>query len=317
MLIQRLAHMEAENNRLNDQVAQLSAEIRSSRGPSPQSINEKPSPTLAPILFKQEGEEPSLHQIPIPDSPVEVAQDMKASELGESSDLTQHPAAMLCDLQCQSEDSKSQQVSHPLSLTPDQMFNLTLQTMMQHLFLITTSTVYSMVILPLSQIFHSLKEGSPLMFSPEEIRRHLPLILWLISTPTLSTSRTSNRQSVFRIKLLNRLLACSPALARPLRDATSKALQQVASESFASGQLSLAGLGSESVQDWHLLLTTIWAIDRIERSKRLRKTTSSTSPLSTSSFSMSSGQRVSRTSSTRGKRSVLNRLRSSRSSTEY
>ncbi|PGH17498.1 hypothetical protein AJ79_01098 [Helicocarpus griseus UAMH5409] len=281
LLLQRLAQMEAENSRLSRQVAQLSAEIRTSRGSSPQSVSGTASPTLAPILFKQERDEVSLDKIPFPTPAITAySPSVKASDFAETSDLTQHPAAMLCDLQCQLEDSKGPQASHSPSLTPDQSFQLALLSIIQHLFLTMTSTAYSTVIRPMSLIFQSLKEGSPLTFSPLEIQQHLPLILWLISTPSLSTSKASTPRSVFRIQLLTRLLACSPALARPLRDATSKALQQVVSDSFVSGEL-LQEPGSKGSQDWQLLLTMIWAIDCIERSSNRRKSSSSSSSAST------------------------------------
>jgi len=269
-LLHRLAQMEAENNRLSQQVAQLSAEIRSSRGTTPQSVSVMASPTLsptlAPILFKQEGDELPLDNVPFPTPSItESSPSPRALVLTETSDLTQHPAAMLCDLQCQSEGSEGPAASHNRFLTPDQTFLLVLRIVMQHLYLMMTSTAYSTVILPMIQIFHSLKEGSPLTYSTAEIRQHLPLILWLISTPSLSSPTASTPRSVFRIQLLTRLLACSPALARPLRDATSRVLQLAASD-LPSGELSPRSLGHRGEQDWTLLLTVVWVIDCIERS---------------------------------------------------
>lgn len=267
-LLQRLAQMEAENNRLSQQVAKLSTEIRSSRGSSPQSVS-APSPTLAPVLFKQEHDELSLEKIPFP-TPADTiyTPSVIVTDSIETSDLTQHPAAMLCGLQCQSEDSKELTVSLNPSSTPLPQFALMLQAIMQHLFLTMTSAAYSTAILPLSQIFHSLKTGSPLTFSPQEISQHLPLILWLISTPSLSRSSPLSQRSVFRIQLLTRLLACSPALARPLRDATSRALQLAVRDLRRSGSIRSAAHGDRPIQDWGLLMTTIWAIDRIERSHK-------------------------------------------------
>lgn len=267
-LLQQLSQMEAENNRLNKQVAQLSAEIGSSRGSSPKSVTSTPSPTLTATLFKQEREELSLDKIPFPTpSATEYSPSLKPSDLTETSDMTQHPAEMLCDLQCQSEASQGLKASRFLSSNQNQN-NMMLQTLMQLLYLTMTSAVYSAVILPLNQIFLSLKEGSPLTFSTAEIQEHFPLILWLISTPNLSNSTASTPRSVFRIQLLARLLACSPALARPLRDATSRALQLAASESLTGGSSSRADRPGH--QDWELLLTMIWAIDSIERSSRQR-----------------------------------------------
>ncbi|KAJ6153747.1 Snf7 [Penicillium chermesinum] len=56
-LLQRLTQMEMENNRLSQQVAQLSAEVRGSRSSTPKPKAGTPvieSPTLTPTLFKQE-----------------------------------------------------------------------------------------------------------------------------------------------------------------------------------------------------------------------------------------------------------------------
>lgn len=270
-LLQRLAQMEAENSRLNRQVAQLSAEIRGSRSNTPKSVSSNAaSPTLTPTLFKQEGEEISLERIPFPTpSLTDYSPSLKPSDLAEASDLTQHPAAMLCDLQCQSLDPKDQKELSRFS-NPDQNFNRTLQMIMQLLFLTMTSAAYSTVIHPLSQILLSLKTGSPLTFSAEEISRHFPLILWLISTPSLSASPAQTRRSVFRKKLLTRLLACSPALARPLRDATGKTLQLAVRERFA-GQAWSRVSDLSGRQDWELLLTMAFAIDCIGKSKKFKR----------------------------------------------
>ncbi|KKZ61519.1 hypothetical protein EMCG_00598 [[Emmonsia] crescens] len=335
LLLRRLAQMEAENNRLSQQVAQLSAEIHSSRGSSPQSIVSgiTSSPTLGPVLFKQERDEmtSALDKIPFPTPSLSAySPSVKGCDLTDPSDMTQHPAAMLCDLQCQSEESQLStapapqhpQVSPNPSSTPaptifssspphpplqlhhqqqqQVLFHLALLSIIQHLFQTMTSTACSTLLTPLTRIFRSLKQGSPLTFSPAEIQQHLPLILWLISTPNLLTSTitttttphlpmtSATNRPAFRIHLLTRLLACSPALARPLRDATSKALQLVASGEvldfgglfFSSsgalgsdgvvrgrGRIS-AGSGSDlSSRGYELLLTVIWAIDCIERAK--------------------------------------------------
>ncbi|KAH8433585.1 transcription factor HAC1 [Aspergillus melleus] len=270
-LMQRLSQMEAENNRLNQQVAQLAAEVRGSRGNTP-----KPgspvgdSPTLTPTLFKQEHEELPLERIPFPTpSLTDYSPTLKPSTLAESSDMTQHPAAVLCDLQCQSLDSKEKEaLSH--SLTSPQTFKVTLQMTLQLLFLMTTSTAYSTVIRPLSLILQSLKTGSPLTFSTAEIYQHFPLILWLISTPSMSVSKAPNRQTPFRMRLLARLLACNPAMARPLRDATGRALQLAVSENPCRDPVSAAGAGATG-WTWEYLLTLAWAIDRLEKSGRRKR----------------------------------------------
>lgn len=256
-LLQRLSQMEAENNRLSQQIAQLSGDRASSRATTPLS-GASPlvagSPTFTQTLFKQEQPELSLDKIPFP-SPMSLSLDTPEPEL---SDLTQHPAAVLCDLQCQSEASKLQSSQNSLAL----------RIVIQHLFLMMISAAYSTVIFPTSQIFRSLKEGSPLTFSQAEISRHFPLILWLISTPSLSKA-ASTRRSVFRIRLLARLLECSPALARPLKDATSKALQLALAEARSGA----ASTDAPGVRDWRLLMTMWLAIDRIEQRSGLHKRT--------------------------------------------
>lgn len=261
-LLQRLSQMETENNRLNRQVAQLSAEIRGSRGTTPKSVvSDLESPTLTPTLFKQERDELSMDKIPFPTpSLTDYSPSLKPTDLAEISDLTQHPAAVLCDLQCQSKTSKDQSAFNHWN-------QLQLQMTLQLLCLTMTSAAYSTVILPLLQILSSMKAGSPLTFSTEETCRHLPLIHWLISTPSLSTS--TRRSSVFRKRVLSRLLACSPAMARPLRDATGKALQ------LAVSGASLRQTGDDVVvggPSWESLMTMAWAIDAASTKKNMSRT---------------------------------------------
>jgi transcriptional activator HAC1 len=267
-LIQRLSQMEAENNRLSQQVAQLSAEVRGSRSTTPKAgspVTE--SPTLTPTLFKQEGEDLPMERIPFPTpSATDYSPTLKPSTLAEASDVTQHPAAVLCVLLCPSPASKELEAPS-LSSTSDRASSLTLQMTLQLLFLTMTSAAYSTVIHPLSQILLSLKTGLPLALSTEEIYQHFPLILWLISTPSQSPSKVPTRP-VFRMRLLTRLLACSPALARPLRDATGRALQLAVSERFSAQTRSVDA--PEGRPSWESLLTLAWAIDSLDQSRRRR-----------------------------------------------
>ena len=164
-------------------------------------------------------------------------------------DLTQHPAAVLCDLPCQSGTvwRQSTTLSSALDETQRQQFSqlqthLLWQLSTLRLCLTLHLTVSSTLLLPLSQLFTSLKTGlalkqttmTPMLFH---------LIHWLISTPAnplrltpassssiIKTTSTCSLplhkpRSIFRTSLLRRLLACSPALARPLKDATAWALQ--------------------------------------------------------------------------------------------
>jgi transcriptional activator HAC1 len=270
-LLQRLSQMEAENNRLSQQLSQLAAEVRGSRANTPKPGSPATtSPTLTPTLFKQERDELPLERIPFPTPSLsDYSPTLKPSTLAESSDVAQHPAAVLCDLQCPSLNSKEMEV-HSRFLTSAPALNITLQMTLQLLFLTMTSTAYSMVIRPLSQILQSLKTGSPLMFSREEIYQNFHLILWLISTPSLSPSKASSCPTAFRMRLLARLLACNPALARPLRDATGRALQLAVSENLSRGSVSVADAQGDR-WNWELLLTLSWAIDRLENPGRRRR----------------------------------------------
>lgn len=292
-LIQRLSQMETENNRLSQQVAKLSAEVRGSRSVTPKASSPAiESPTLTPTLFKQEGDELPMERIPFPTPSVtDYSPTLEPSTLAEASDVTQHPAAVLCDLQCPSLASKDLEAPYPSSTSP---MNLKLQMTLQLLFLTMTSVACSTVIHPLSQILLSLKTGLPLTFSTEEIYQHFPLILWLISTPSLSSSKASNRP-VFRMRLLTRLLACSPALARPLRDATGRALQLAVSETF-SPQTWSAG-ASEARPSWESLLTMAWAIDSLSLSKRHQRGNTMKSGRQRSNGKMHRGKRSFRSSS--------------------
>ncbi|KAF5865847.1 transcription factor that binds to CRE motif [Aspergillus alliaceus] len=100
-LLQRLSQMEAENNRLSQQLAQLAAEVRGSRANTPRPGSPATtSPTLTPTLFKQERDELPLERIPFPSPSLsDYSPTLKPSTLVESSDVAQHPAAVLCDLQ--------------------------------------------------------------------------------------------------------------------------------------------------------------------------------------------------------------------------
>ncbi|CEL11428.1 Putative BZIP transcription factor HacA [Aspergillus calidoustus] len=311
-LVQRLAQMEAENNRLSQQVAQLSAEVRGSRHSTPRpSSPASVSPTLTPTLFKQEGEEISLDRIPFPTPSVtDYSPTLKPSSLAESSDLTQHPAAVLCDLQCQSADSKEMEVPSRFLTSATPSSSMSLQMTLQLLFLTMTSAAYSTVIHPLTQILQSLKTGSPLAFSTEEIYRHSHLILWLILTPSLSPSKTSSNPTAFRIRLLARLLACNPAMARPLRDATGRALQLAVRERFSRESSSVAVV-SEGRWSWESLLTMASAINLLEKPERRRRILSGLKSLQSSRRSVSGKpdkiMRSSR-SSTKPKEALTSRL---------
>lgn len=169
------------------------------------------------------------------------------SALDPASDSTQHPAAVLCDLQCQSEVAGSATHSRVAIRQPPSK-----GLFIQLLYLTLLSVTYSRLLLPLRLIFLSIRTRSPLPnpISPRSTSMIFLLINLLTSTPsnprspTKASSSTKKNRSInpntstissiplpgarrltFRLRLLRHLLFCSPALARPLRDATSKAMR--------------------------------------------------------------------------------------------
>ena len=165
-----------------------------------------------------------------------------------SPDMTQHPAAMLCDLQCQSREA-----CH-VSTRPTIRHAAAIQLYTANLLCLTLiSQVYLQLMRPLKMIFTSLRTGSPLPRGMmTSMPMALPLIRWLISTPanllphplpsqttmttpTITTTKTSSTTAtsilpatpsqtpILRLRMLRRLLLSSPSLARPLRAATGQA----------------------------------------------------------------------------------------------
>ena len=227
-----------------------------------------------------------------------------------SPDMTQHPAAMLCGLQCQSgaawlpsipiQDEVQRQLPNP------QQTNM-LFTIITHLLCLTLSSAVSSTLLrPLYLIFNSLQTGSPLPIETTSGEIATPMLLhliqWLILTPanltatdpstqisttTASTQPTttltisSRQRPTFRISLLRRLLACSPALARPLKGATGRALQMKTSdalrrkfngsareeifEEVQGGDTTSLLADSRTDEDWPALMTLLWRLIHLRR----------------------------------------------------
>ena len=203
-----------------------------------------PTPQDSPPLPTSSYSSPSTATYSESSTPAAIALDLDA--LNPSSDMTQHPAAMLCDLQCQSEEvcrATTRPTAPPARPIPSSSAN--------PLYLTLISAIYSQLMSPLRMIFISLRTGSPLPPSMMKTPMVLPLIQWLISTPAnlqpLSLTRattpkptatqilpvkaistreaTRSRIPIRRPKLLRRLLLSSPSLARPLRAATGQALR--------------------------------------------------------------------------------------------
>jgi len=291
----RLEQVEAEKEKLAEQVKQLAAQMavfRNSATPansSPRARSYAASPTLSGDLLDGSHESvPNLkhevHEINFALPHPQYTLDPRRASFSSSSSmdnmefptssapsLTQHPAEMLCDLQCQlgaplpletpsmTEDDHQRHVAFRFLLTS--MLHLLLATML--------STASSMVLTPLSQIFVSLKTGRPLPLSTEDnsMTRLFPLVTWLISTPItpLMDSTSLDRLTsppTFRIRMLRRLLICSPPLARPLRDATSRALQLMSSD-----EQTRTGGAVSGDEGMSTLMTMLFTIESTEKSK--------------------------------------------------
>lgn len=283
----RLADMQAKNELLMRELEQFTGGMTVFRSSSIASTPAQPELRSAPtpVTFSQElfGSRDAQEQ-PISTQPIiksEPTQTVNPASLSpeirpvdesanaSSSDMTQHPAAMLCDLQCQSEEQRPWMNSTTATTSAiSQILAITL-------FLNMTSEAISTLLTPLSQIVTSLRMGSPL--SPTN--SILTTIIWLATTTaalTTSTSMTSSTTTTslrprftLRIRLLRRLLTCSPNLARPLLDATMVAMR-LASEQQLQDCLSntdaghYGGSNSPSVE---VLMTLLWAITVIEKER--------------------------------------------------
>lgn len=207
------------------------------------SMTSNHSPVLAPTLF------------PTHDS-------FSATDLGnydpssayvdfnEGSAMTQYPAVILCnDLQCQAENS-----TKLTSQAPAKQFNTRLLLSNLTFWMTVYETFSTMMLLPMFQLFQMLGETfSTACLTEDWMDRHFQLIHSLISTPSSRTTRP-----IFRMKLLSRLLACSPSLARLLEAATDKALQRLVDDGAILND-------PEGRQRWASLFGLRWVIQRLER----------------------------------------------------
>ncbi|KAI1212005.1 uncharacterized protein F4807DRAFT_417235 [Annulohypoxylon truncatum] len=220
-----------------------------------------------------------------------------------STDATQHPAAVLCDLQCPSVEVPRSWVASRQPSPPALSLYLQLQTL-----LIASSAMLSAFRHPLTLIRGALKANLVLHPTPSI----LSTIIWLVTRPpnfrnststsssapttsaaqlqaqpreaTRSPKTTRNHlsaSSTLRIKSLQKLLTSSPILARPLKDATMELLRLVSEkgrddrvEELAFGSPGIKGDRSRGPQTWpdgtslpsrEVLLTLMWAITVEER----------------------------------------------------
>jgi transcriptional activator HAC1 len=282
----RLADMQAKNELLMRELERFTDPItvfRSSSITSSPRQSEQLRSAPSPVTFSQElfgsrdAQERSISTQPIIKS--EPAQTVNPASLSpeirpvdesanaSSSDMTQHPAAMLCDLQCQSEEQRPWMDSTTATASAiSQILAITL-------FINMTSEAISTLLTPLSQIVTSLRTGSRL--SPTN--SILTTIIWLATTTaalTTSTSTTSSTTTTslrprftLRIRLLRRLLTCSPNLARPLLDATMEAMRLASEQPAAQDCLSNVGAshGGANSPSVEVLMTLLWAITVIKR----------------------------------------------------
>jgi len=196
------------------------------------------SPTLAPALHMTNGE--------------------ARADSTSTSELTQYPAAILCDLPCHSEA-----LSEPVLTSTTRQVAFMIY-VLNNLFLLEAfKTCYTQILTPLVQILNSIQQGSPLT-STTISQSSLTLMQWLLTT------KTSTPRSTFRIQLLKRFLAINPNWARPLRVATGRALSLSLNESsFTAGLRGGDCLGD--LETFASSTTLLWAIDQIERDQGFRR----------------------------------------------
>ncbi|KAK4040365.1 hypothetical protein C8A01DRAFT_15751 [Parachaetomium inaequale] len=253
------------------------------------------SPALSPIAEAAEFEsQPATAATPVADAPT-------MADASASPDATQHPAEMLCqDPQCRSAEAPasawlraSQQQLHP-----SQALLLQLQFL-----LASTSAMLSACQRPLTQIAISLKAG----FSLPPTQPIMNTIIWLVTTPHRSSSRTTStstissptasstsrpatsssrststaapsqtrRSSTLRLRTLKKILTCSPTLARPLMDATMAVLRLVSTEGYSVDRVSgadepaAAAASGESPQQLSRRGPTGWPIGAALPSKEV------------------------------------------------
>lgn len=226
------------------------------------SESEQPQPTLvqsdssSPLKLESPSLAPQLNLIHEHSEAASADSMTPFSSFPSVSGLTQYPAVILCDLQCQPE---TWAIKLP-AVSSDQISQVGLSYLLQVLQTLTIFQTFSTTTLwPLCKIFQILAQKLSTTSTDQDfssIVTNFPLIHSLISMPS-----TPTRPAVFRMKLLSRLLTCSPHMARLLLAATDRALQQVVSEDgFAEDP--------DRRWTWSSLMTIKWVIIRLEREHR-------------------------------------------------
>lgn len=245
--------------------------------------------------------EPSEPVIKNEEASTPAFEDLSVQPSASSSDVTQRPAAMLCDLQCHMSEETHQALATSQAWT-SVFLRLTMMC-------ISTSTILAACQLPANQILLSLRANLPLHPSP----RILTTILSLVTRPRTSSSSlrtdltspsssprrtrsssgrpssstSSRRSTTLRIKSLRKILSSSPNLARPLQDATLEAMRLVSSgyeshvadlpsanasdTTYDSTELRQC-LGEIKLPSAEALMALLWAL-RVEERKLTRRST--------------------------------------------
>ncbi|KAH6657426.1 hypothetical protein BKA67DRAFT_555238 [Truncatella angustata] len=246
---------------------------------------------------------------PVPDDAIPqsapTALAKSTTTLPTSSDVTQHPAAVLCDLQCPSLEVSESLVAQQ---RPQPALALYLQFQM---LLMASSAMLSACQRPLLLIAGALKHNLVLQATPSI----LSTIIWMVtlpqnyrnstSHPSLTTISAAQLQArsrdtfrspsspnlssaslTLRLKSLQTILTSSPMLARPLMDATLGLLRLVSEghddrvERLADGSPGIKGDQSRGPLLWpegaslpsqEVLLTLLWAIRVEERNMKARE----------------------------------------------
>ncbi|KAI9648942.1 transcription factor that binds to CRE motif [Ciborinia camelliae] len=209
--------------------------------------------------------------------------------------MTQHPAAMLCDLPCQ---PKEQELT--MSGIQESLITRLLTT---SLWIHITLAAFSTILIPLEQIKLSLTTGSALSATPSL----MTLIIWLATTSapltssSLMTSSFTKTRShslrpkfTLRIRFLRRLLSCSPNMARPLLDATLEAMRLWSKQQLPRDCLNGAGVcdfgnGGKS-SSLESLITLFWSIKVIMKEQAEAQTQTISEPDAVMYVGQSCGQ---------------------------
>lgn len=218
---------------------------------SPSTIKEEhPTQTQQEPTLSQPTPPPSLHSHSpslAPQLDLEPHNSEVTSPMFETTGMTQYPAVVLCDLQCQPVLNKKLGLLSPVPLVN------TILTLLHYLTIATTFSPSTRS--QVTSLFQTLEQALSTTSAQLEtiVLNNFSLIHILISMPS-----TSTQPAIFRIKLLSRLLACNPSLAPHLMTAADRALQQ---------KLAEADWTASEASRWTVssLLTIKWSIQWLSK----------------------------------------------------